>query len=457
MTTNSYVKNISITKLISLTRVTFFLFIFLLYLLPVVGNAETITYNVCKNGCEYSEVTGVLIELQDRENNYNNDDITINITDTSDYYIDNSKIEINYDENTLANINSFTINGNNSTWIFGNGNRNEIYIGAKNILVDKVKVKDYFNLGENWELSYKGNFFLMSDSLHVSNSDIGEIINEKKAGTSNIDNCRTYEYGSFGNSYINNSEMGIIFIPNDSFNNLYQFNMENVKISLVMMLFGVNGTINNSHFKGLTSQNSIINIQNSEGKVYNFSFGDYDSIVNIYNPINKGTSYFNISSLEEYNNYTPQENEPPLYGEETGMIVDKWGYDYANITVGNKTAKINIYYDDYASIKVDENINFKKYFDTIENDTILTYVIDDSSIAKENNGIVTALKEGTTNITATREDGLVIYRIKLTVIKQTIAEKIDEMTIKVPKTGMEIKAWVLVVTYVLIKKEKMSK
>ena len=102
-----------------------------LFLIPIFVNAETITYNICKNGCEYSEVYDVLIELQNREDNFNNDDIIINITDTSDYYIDSSNIEINYDENTLSNINSFTINGNNSTWIFESGNRNKIYISLK--------------------------------------------------------------------------------------------------------------------------------------------------------------------------------------------------------------------------------------------------------------------------------------------------------------------------------------
>ena len=87
----------------------------IMFLTPVLVNAETLEYNICKNGCEYNELSDVLNILQDMRNNnlFNGQDIVINFKDSAEYSISDSK-RIIYG-GTIDSINSIQINGNNST------------------------------------------------------------------------------------------------------------------------------------------------------------------------------------------------------------------------------------------------------------------------------------------------------------------------------------------------------
>ena len=74
-------------------------------------------------------------------------------------------------------------------------------------------------------------------------------------------------------------------------------------------------------------------------------------------------------------------------------------------------------------------------------------------------------KVGKTKLILNADEEHFLYNINLVVEKETIPEKIDKMTIKVPITGSKVKAWILIVggillgivgicVYMLIKRKK---
>ena len=103
-----------------------------------------------------------------------------------------------------------------------------------------------------------------------------------------------------------------------------------------------------------------------------------------------------------------------------------------------------IYFDKESDLKSGDKLDLISYLDYYTSDKEIDYVIEDETIAKIENKELVGLKEGQTNVTVTTDEGHVVYRIKLNVIKENIVEKIDDMTVKVPITGTKIKVWVLV-------------
>ena len=118
-----------------------YIVLFLLLMFPFFVNAETLTYNVCQNGCEYTELNDVLLELNNKTFNheYNNTDIIINLLDDSTYSLQNVAQYSIYGGTSnpsqeYVNINSFTLNG------MGNELHNiSIIIAAKNITINNIK------------------------------------------------------------------------------------------------------------------------------------------------------------------------------------------------------------------------------------------------------------------------------------------------------------------------------
>ena len=126
-------------------------------------------------------------------------------------------------------------------------------------------------------------------------------------------------------------------------------------------------------------------------------------------------------------------------------------YDMDLTNMGDQLKSITtIYFDKEAKLKPGDTLNLVNYLDYYTEDKEIEYTIDDKNIAKIENKELSALKEGSTKVTVTTDDGHVIYRINLVVEKESIPEKIDKMTIKVPITGSKIKAWVVIVSALLL-------
>ena len=103
-----------------------------------------------------------------------------------------------------------------------------------------------------------------------------------------------------------------------------------------------------------------------------------------------------------------------------------------------------VYFDKELKIKPSDKIKLTEYLDYYTDDKEINYTIEDETIAKIENKELIGLKEGQTNVTVTTDDGHVVYRIKLNVIKETIVEQIENKTIEIPPAGIKIKLWVLV-------------
>ena len=90
--------------LITKAKVWCFALAFLFILMPIV-KAETITYNVCKSGCEYSDLNTVfanIIAIDNNTNEENDVSVVINISDSESYQLQN--------DYTIRNINFSRMN-----------------------------------------------------------------------------------------------------------------------------------------------------------------------------------------------------------------------------------------------------------------------------------------------------------------------------------------------------------
>ena len=213
----------------------------------------------------------------------------------------------------------------------------------------------------------------------------------------------------------------------------------------------------NSNINYLISALNVTNIKDSN--VSNIAVGymySPNTIVNYYTnhvtEVKRGrvTADSNeITSDRELINFMNNYNMLELITNEDIL------FDY-NLKDSNNV--INIYQDKDKRIKEKTNIREyeSEFINTYENsegyddikDLPIEWKSNDESIAKIENGTIVPLKTGKVDLVGTR--GNDIYTIHLTVEKETIPEKIDKMTIKVPITGSKIKAWVVVVSVVLI-------
>ena len=84
----------------------------IIFLIPIFVNAETITYNICKSGCEYSTIAEIInhfLDLRDEvgDEALSNYDIIVNFNDSETYE----------DPVFFDLVNEVTINGNNAVII----------------------------------------------------------------------------------------------------------------------------------------------------------------------------------------------------------------------------------------------------------------------------------------------------------------------------------------------------
>ena len=130
--------------------------------------------------------------------------------------------------------------------------------------------------------------------------------------------------------------------------------------------------------------------------------------------------------------------------------------------------KTTVYFDKEFEINSGEEIDLKSALDYFPEDEEITYLIDDDEVASIDNLKLKGLSSGKTYIEITTGSGLLIYRVMLKVGEDNLAEQIDRMTVRVPITGSKIKAWVLIIsmllltvigicTYILINRRKQGK
>ena len=370
-----------------------------LLLIPIMVNAETLTYEVCESGCEYANLNDVRIAIRNIDD-LTDKDIVINVNsdNTSGYNLNISDFD---------NIpNSVTINGNNHDF-----NNKELVLLAKNITINDCNNLEALITADSDKINIKNSNIKRIQYMSIDSN--GQIKSEEINLSEILDVDETSR----------NNHIGLILVGN--------FKIENMNLKNIL-LEPVGGTIN---------------VYNSQiDKVLNMpQFGNITT--NIYNSKFTNIKYKNITTGEEFDSEINNINLSD--GDFSKLNYDVYDMDFTNM--GGQTKSITtVYFDKEAKLKPDDKLNLVDYLDYYTEDKEIEYTIEDESIAKIDNKELIALKEGSTKVTVTTDEGHVVYNINLVVEKETIPEKIDKMTIKVPITGSKVKAWVVVISVILL-------
>ncbi len=369
-----------------------------LLLIPIMVNAETLTYEVCESECEYTnlgDVENAIYSISDLTDK----DIVINV---------NSDITTRYSLHIGDIANSVTINGNNHDF-------NNTYF---NLYSKQIEISDCNNLREI--------DFANSAKINIKNSNIKGIL----------------LYYMDSNNQIKSEEINL--------SEIFDID-ETSKNNLKALLLAGNFKIENMNFGDivLIPAAGTIKIYNSQiGKILDYPMlGNITT--NVYNSKFNSLKYVNITSREDV-----AMNEVEQFMESDNPKSSLLNYDIYDMNFeewnGRVSVTTTIYFDKEAKLKPGDKLNLVSYLDYYTEDKEIEYTIDDESIAKIDNKELIALKEGNTKVTVTTDDGHVVYNINLVVEKETIPEKIDKMTIKVPITGSKVKAWVVVISVILL-------
>ncbi len=411
-----------------------------LLLVPVLVNAETLEYNICKSGCEYSEFETVMDILQEMNDNneFNGQDIIINFKDNNEYTLGNNDNVKNYGINAsgvsnIDRINSFTINGNNNII-----KHFALQIDANKIDISNLSLINISTSQENFSLIFLGN------EVKINNIKKDNIENNEDMSLQHIDNNLHLTMIYADNLEINNSNAEyIMFSTLDSLGLSEKSSATISDSNIVVYINGCKNTqINNSNFF-MISNNGIVNIYNTKLSLlsnYNFSSNDNEVKADCYNcDFYKNIKYSKLSENEANNQFPSEENV-----FQYGGVVDLYGREELKDKVNSY-----IHFDEEKTLKVGETMNLLELF-KYRTGSEISWQLDNEGIVNIDNELIKGIKEGLVTISATTDEGHIIYNLKLIVEKETIPEKIDKMTIKVPITGSKIKAWVVVVSVALL-------
>ena len=361
--------------------------IMFLLIFPVIVHAETITYDVCESGCEYENYWSVQSDINSL-GDLSDKDIIINInSDYTDYF------NIGNESNMIK---SLTINGNNHSI-------RSLDIYANNIIINGLIISEYSS-------------FYSFEKLAVKNSNISQ----------------------FGTFFTIGNQLNSNVISYNEVLEMDDESLDNVK------MFGLAGNIK---MENMDFKNKLVESMGGTQNFYNCQFGKLINVPqlsiyeNIYNSTFDSLKYINIKNeeteaLDELNEYFS------TFGEQI-LNYDIYDINATNMGLNGKSIT-TVYFDKELELKLNDKIDLTEYLDYYTNDKEINYIIEDESSAKIENKELIGLKEGQTNITVTTDDGHVVYKIKLNVIKETIVEQIENKTIEIPPAGIKIKLWVLV-------------
>ena len=356
-----------------------------LLLLPIIVKAETLTYEICKSGCEYSDLEALVSVISSAS--HGEDTIIINFKDSEVYEKEGDQTVLIFGTSKYL-----IINGNGATIT-----NYKITARAKN----KLEFND-LNFGN----------FVDNDSIHNTNysdyymPDFHTSINFSLIlrGDLEFNNCTIHSISISG-------LVGLSSLPFPS------VKVSNSKINY----FKCMGTyeIENSdiyYFAPMHKENYGGTIKNSKlGIIVNGKYDEGDAYLNIYNSTFREFNYYNANHILEEGMSFANEKQ---YG-----IIDNANNDTYS-TAGNVIT--TIYFDKETKLKPSEKLNLVEYLDYYTEDKEIEYTIEDESIAKIENKELTALKEGSTKVTVTTDEGHVVYRINLTV-KSANAGKINKI------------------------------
>ena len=342
---------------------------------PSFANAETITYEICKTGCEYSEFLTVGQKI-DQMDDLSYKDIIINVTDSETYEWPGPIAFFGTSDNRIK---SLSINLGQSNIMSANA---MIHV---DFFADKISLMN---------INYIGNI----EEVFDFNSAKSVTINNSKIDT-------------IGFLYNDNEEVlinDILRIDEQSLNDAKvlalsgNIKLENMDFSknIISIMGGKIQIYNSNIYKLINSlENNMAETSIYNSKFYNFVYKrlssdieNYDDDFDVWRNINDRTSISNIINFDRYilDIYLPE-------------------YNYYSNTM--------IYFDKEAEVKVNNKLNLVDYLDYYTEDKEISYTIEDETIAKIENKELIGLKPGNTKVQVTTDDGHVVYNIDLTVYK----------------------------------------
>ena len=338
-------------------------------LLPIVVNAETITYDVCVSGCEYtklSDLRSAMINLS----YLNGKDIVINIGSDLE---DDMSCNLSFSDKVFR---SLTINGNDNII-----NDFSVSTSANNVIIKNVKTTQNATLS-----SYN------AKKLIIENSEIQTV---------------SLLYFNLNTGQMNTQEVKL--------NQVLEMDEKSTSNLQILSFLG-NAIIDNMNFS-----KCLLYITGGTCNIYNSKINKILSVpmmknieINIYNSEFNSLKFKKLTSLDEW------DNERQKYY--TSHDLSTLNYDIYSLNIeelGGQTKSITtVYFDKEAKLKPDDKLNLVNYLDYYTEDKEIEYTIEDESIAKIENKELIGLKEGSTNVTVTTDEGHVIYRINLVVEKK---------------------------------------
>ena len=461
-----------------------------LFIMPILVNAETLTFNVCKDGCEYTNLSSISSIVNNVTEEVN---IIINITDSSEY-------EENYVNFYNDNINSIIINGNNSI-ITNDGSNGSIYFEASQVIIKDIKFYTNEILFQGRSIdsidSYSNRVHL-NNTFNISNCEFNAKNNNEYSlirfgvGTFNIDNsiintslATDLASVHFNNSKVNKEITNIIMYAIDSHiylysNSSFNHNMPRRRLTYNDLMAGINEI--QLYMNGYLTEYDSYELLADSGlprEVLNGGIHIYQDIektikndmnISEFEPEFKNTYENSIGydDIKELPIEWKSENESiatldngtikPIANGQVDLVGTRGNDIYTmHLTVDMPAKKTNEKKVRMApSTKITLNSVFKDLDISSLSDDV--WEISNPKVAKVVNGEIISLSKGTTDITGIVNGVKYVYHL-------TVSDTLVSKEVKVPITGKNIKLWIVIVTalllsvigicsYILIRKRK---
>lgn len=390
-----------------------YIILLLMFIFPNMAKAETITLDICEDGCEYASIQDAAMYITSKEGT--NHEVIIDLHgDTHEL----GQVPFQFGDK----ISKLTFNGNNATINVSN------YVRVDDI--DNVEMNNItINAGGEFGIEAQKATF---NNCHISSQE--EITLAGKDFEALLNNADIIN----NRSYIDN-----IFIIKDS-------TFEGFFDSIGNKITFDNSTINNGFLCAMADcyfENSTV-----KGGIISGFYPGTNVYIKTGNTLEKPISRNYINNLDDDGEILMN------YIGQNGSLNETLFMDIGLENISRDLTNNVFYYQEISkTIKTETNLSVfeSEFVNTYENsegydeikDLPITWKSENESVATIKDGKIIPGNADNTDLIGKR--GNDIYTIHLNVEKETLPEKIgnliEKKTIKVPITGKEVKLWIVIV------------
>lgn len=409
--------------------------------MPFYVNAETKTYNICQEGCEYNSILKVWQNVNKLDGSY---DVVINFDDNGPYNFLDDFLFSDAEQYQVSLKSYSDLNGS----IYGDDGY-EYYCDDNGIIVSlsNMRVIDYNTRNMTCILTYEDEY---QTSPYIYNSKINSVtINGYENGRTTIDVVDSLSEGSLFKDLERFFFSGVVNTKKAKFNNIDfvgsfyagsdleekpQIYADNCNFRHGILAYGVDLNISNSNINKVYSLGNGTKVWlETNNKFINdeYQFPSYASILAGLNETSDNDNYEELEYIFLDGLTSTFEDDSPnaLLNNYIDMVFYILGMDSTKSTllkidngeilISNPIKNITMSLSDTKEIKkIIDELSDKNY----------EYVIEDETVLNIEDGKIIPKKLGTTMINITTSDGL-YYRISVEV-------KRDEQSVIInPNTG----------------------